>query len=249
MERGRRQSFTHVGYVVHCYVWSDGLGGTVTTDEEYPPSIAFVLMELLLEEFTAVQGDSWHTVTAPDSILFPPIEDYLYKYQYPATAEKVTKPQKDASMGQGLIFFPECVSTFINCIYHLPGIFANASCPFNSQILKLLCLGVVVFCSSSFLVFIGWIHGHIWTTNAYAPILGSKGGLFSYFNTTQDLSASLPPDFLALCPKFSCMFTSLGAQCHCDAADAFISLDGDISTYPEPNEQPSDDFPFQAHQG
>ena len=74
-ERGQQQSVTHEGYVVHCYVRSDGLGGTVTTDAEYPARVAFVLLGELLEEFTTVQGDSWQTVTAPDSISFSPMED------------------------------------------------------------------------------------------------------------------------------------------------------------------------------
>ena len=94
-ERGQQQSVTHEGYVVHCYVRSDGLGGTVTTDAEYPARVAFVLLGELLEEFTTVQGDSWQAVTAPDSVSFPPMEDYLHKYQDPAAADKVTKIQKD----------------------------------------------------------------------------------------------------------------------------------------------------------
>lgn len=94
-ERGQRQSVTHEGYVVHCYVRSDGLGGTVTTDAEYPARVAFVLLGQLLEEFTAAHGDSWKSVTAVDSVSFPPIEEYLQKYQDPAAADKVTKIQKD----------------------------------------------------------------------------------------------------------------------------------------------------------
>jgi synaptobrevin family protein YKT6 len=92
---GQRQSVTHEGYVVHCYNRSDGLGGTVTTDLEYPARVAFVLLGQLLEEFTASVGDTWKDVTTPESVAFPPLEEYLQKYQDPAAADKVTKIQKD----------------------------------------------------------------------------------------------------------------------------------------------------------
>lgn len=94
-ERGQRQSVEHEGYVVHCYVRSDGLGGTVTTDQEYPARVAFSLLGQLLEEFTAANGDSWKTVTTPESIAFPTAVEYLEKYQDPAQADKITKIQKD----------------------------------------------------------------------------------------------------------------------------------------------------------
>lgn len=94
-EPGQRQSVEHEGYVVHCYVRSDGLGGTVTTDGEYPARVAFVMLGQLLDEFAQKQGDSWTTVSTPESVTFPPAEEYLQKYQNPAEADKVTKIQKD----------------------------------------------------------------------------------------------------------------------------------------------------------
>jgi synaptobrevin family protein YKT6 len=92
---GQRQSITHESYVVHCYVRSDGLGGTVTTDLEYPSRVAFVLLTQLLDEFTATVSNSWRTVKTADSISFPPIQSYLERYQDPASADKVSKIQKD----------------------------------------------------------------------------------------------------------------------------------------------------------
>jgi synaptobrevin homolog YKT6 len=94
-EKGQRQSITHEGYVVHCYVRSDGLGGSVTTDLDYPARVAFVLLGQLLDEFTKEVGDSWKTCTVAESIAFPKIEEYLQKYQNPAEADKVTKIQND----------------------------------------------------------------------------------------------------------------------------------------------------------
>mmetsp|Transcript_31302 Transcript_31302/g.35623 ORF Transcript_31302/g.35623 Transcript_31302/m.35623 type:complete len:202 (+) Transcript_31302:69-674(+) len=94
-ELGQRQSVQHEGYVVHCYVRSDGLAGTVTTDNEYPSRVAFVLLGELLEEFTAEHGDTWKSVDQPESFPFPEIDEYLEKYQDPAAADKVTKIQRD----------------------------------------------------------------------------------------------------------------------------------------------------------
>jgi len=94
-EKGQRQSITHEAYVVHCYVRSDGLAGTVTTDLEYPSRVAFVLLTQLLDDFTNTLGDSWQSVTQPDSVAFAPIDEYLQKYQNPAEADKVTKIQND----------------------------------------------------------------------------------------------------------------------------------------------------------
>lgn len=93
-EPGQRQSITHESYVVHCYVRSDGLAGAVTTDEEYPARVAFVLLTQLLDEFSSQFGESWKTMVESDGA-FPPIEDYLVKYQDPASADKVTKIQND----------------------------------------------------------------------------------------------------------------------------------------------------------
>lgn len=94
-EPGQRQSVEHEGYVVHCYVRSDGLGGTVTTDLGYPARVAFVLLGQVLEDFCAKHGDAWKTVTVPESMPFPEAETYLQKYQNPSEADKVTKIQKD----------------------------------------------------------------------------------------------------------------------------------------------------------
>jgi synaptobrevin family protein YKT6 len=94
-EPGQRQSITHEGYVVHCYVRSDGLGGAVTTDGEYPARVAFVLLGQLLDEFAASVGDSWMTCTVHESIAYPPLDEYLQKYQDPSAADKITKIQKD----------------------------------------------------------------------------------------------------------------------------------------------------------
>merc|ERR1719498_211965 len=88
---GQRQSITHEDYVVHCYVRSDGLGGTVVTDSEYPARVAFVLLTQLLDDFTSSVGDAWKTCTTPESIPFPALDEYLQKYQDPSPPTKLPK--------------------------------------------------------------------------------------------------------------------------------------------------------------
>jgi synaptobrevin family protein YKT6 len=94
-EPGQRQSVEHEGYVVHCYVRSDGLAGSVTTDTDYPARVAFVMVGQLLDDYVKLHGDSWKNVTDAESVPFPPGEEYVRKYQNPAEADKVTKIQND----------------------------------------------------------------------------------------------------------------------------------------------------------
>jgi len=94
-EPGQRQSITHECHVVHCYVRSDGLAGSVVTDAEYPSRVAFVLLTQILEDFVVTVGTPWRTVSEPDSISFPAIDEYLRRYQNPGEADKVTKIQQD----------------------------------------------------------------------------------------------------------------------------------------------------------
>jgi synaptobrevin homolog YKT6 len=100
---GQRQSVSHESYVVHCYVRSDGLGGTVITDSDYPARVAFVVLGQILEEFTSSIGDAWKSCTVPESIAFPPLEEYLQKYQDPSSADKITKIQKDLDETTGIL--------------------------------------------------------------------------------------------------------------------------------------------------
>ena len=95
-EPGQRQSITHEAYVVHCYVRSDGLAATCTTDLEYPARVAFVLLTQMLDDFEqSVGAEGWRNASVPESVTYPRIEEYLQRYQDPAAADKVTKIQQD----------------------------------------------------------------------------------------------------------------------------------------------------------
>lgn len=94
-QAGQRQSVKHESYIVHCYLRPDGLAGCVTTDEEYPARVAFVLLSQAMDDFQAEVGTSWKTESRADSIAFPKLTEYLEQYQDPTSADKITKIQKD----------------------------------------------------------------------------------------------------------------------------------------------------------
>ena len=55
-ELGQRQSIQHEEYNCHVYVRRDGLSGIVVCDQEYPPRVAFALLNKLMEEFHKSTG-------------------------------------------------------------------------------------------------------------------------------------------------------------------------------------------------
>ena len=73
---------------------SDGLCGTVTCDSEYPPRVAFSLLTKLLEDFS-VQIPSWRTEKKNESIVWPPLEDAVQRYQNPSNADPIMRIQKN----------------------------------------------------------------------------------------------------------------------------------------------------------
>ncbi len=79
---------------MHCHLRTDGLGGTVIADLEYPPRVAFVLLSTLLERF-AVDVTNWASVTQQESINYPPVQEAIQEYQDPAKADKITKIRRD----------------------------------------------------------------------------------------------------------------------------------------------------------
>ncbi|GMH55661.1 hypothetical protein TrRE_jg110 [Triparma retinervis] len=58
-------------------------------------SFGFFQRQLLEEYSNAVTDAVWKSCNTPESIPYPPLEEYLAKYQDPASADKITKIQKD----------------------------------------------------------------------------------------------------------------------------------------------------------
>ncbi len=53
---GKRQTVSHEGFLCHCYMRSDGLGGVAVCDEEYPARVAFSLISTLQQQFGEKYG-------------------------------------------------------------------------------------------------------------------------------------------------------------------------------------------------
>ena len=93
---GTRQSVQHESYIIHNYMLPSGLCGTAVCDLEYPPRVAFVMLTQLMEEYQLAVGDEvWKACTTQEGIAYPPLEEYLAKYQDPTEADKISKIQKD----------------------------------------------------------------------------------------------------------------------------------------------------------
>ena len=80
---------------MHSYARHDGLVGLVICDGEYPQRVAFTLIGKMLEDFTAMHGMNWMSVTTDNSLDFPPINDAIVRYQDPREADQLTKLQSD----------------------------------------------------------------------------------------------------------------------------------------------------------
>ena len=93
--RGQRQSVEHEEYIVHCYLRSDGLGAVCVSDREYPPRVAFTLINQLLEQFDSKHRNKWPTTVKDTAFSFPEIDKAITEYQDPAKADKITRIQKD----------------------------------------------------------------------------------------------------------------------------------------------------------
>ena len=133
-------------------------------------------------------------------------------------------------------------------IHSLPGVFADTVCPSNQQTQRLLCLGVCAFFLCLLFFSIGVLTGYVLPFCTYKSNQDSCSATGTYSNSTQDLSASLPSDFIALCPTFICGFSPQDAQCYCDTANAYLLVDGQMLTSTISNEQPPNDSSVQAKQ-
>lgn len=84
------------GHIVHSYARSEGVCGIIVCDQEYPSMVAHQLLSRILDDFlTKHPVSSFRTTTAPKSILFPELKDYITKYQNPENADSLMKIQKE----------------------------------------------------------------------------------------------------------------------------------------------------------
>lgn len=93
-EPGQRQSVQHEEYNCHVYVRNDKLAGIVVCDQEYPPRVAFALLNKLMDELDKSTSGSWKTQTGNPKD-FPPLTTALAEYQDPSKADKISAIQKE----------------------------------------------------------------------------------------------------------------------------------------------------------
>ncbi|KAF0775266.1 hypothetical protein AaE_001034, partial [Aphanomyces astaci] len=102
--KGQRQSIQHEGtnhiyvsvkYNCHVYVRQDGLAGIVVCDQEYPPRVAFALMNKFLEEFNKETNGEWRTSPSAANPDWAPLVKALEDYQDPSKADKISAIQKE----------------------------------------------------------------------------------------------------------------------------------------------------------
>lgn len=93
-QAGQRQSIQHEEYTCHVYVKADGLSGIAVTDQEYPPRVAFALLNKLMESYHTELNGSWksHTGNPKD---WPPLGKAVTDYQDPSKADKISAIQKE----------------------------------------------------------------------------------------------------------------------------------------------------------
>lgn len=82
-------------YVVHCYGRSEGVAGVIIT-KDYPHIAAHSVLSKLMDQFLSekpiatIQGK-----TKDNEVSFPPLKEYLVKYQNSDEASSIAKIQQE----------------------------------------------------------------------------------------------------------------------------------------------------------
>ncbi|KAG0266578.1 palmitoyltransferase [Mortierella polycephala] len=91
---GQRQSIEESNYVGHVYARAEGVAGVVITDKEYPPRVAFSLLNKILDEFTTRFPNSANWAT-PEQCPYPELQQYIVTYQDPKQGDTIMKVQRE----------------------------------------------------------------------------------------------------------------------------------------------------------
>jgi synaptobrevin homolog YKT6 len=73
----------------------DGLGGIVVADQEYPPRVAFALMNKLLDDYDKETSGGWKSAAGGSSQDWAPLTTAIAEYQDPSKADKISAIQKE----------------------------------------------------------------------------------------------------------------------------------------------------------
>src|SRR5690606_1629812 len=92
---GQRLDIEEKSYTFHSYGRTEGVAGVIISDHDYPALVAHQLLSKVVDEFlakyprTAFAGDKAHA-----GLPFPPLKEYIVKFQDPAQANSIMKIQK-----------------------------------------------------------------------------------------------------------------------------------------------------------
>jgi len=93
---GQRQTIEEKGdnpFLVHVYVRSDGLSGTVVADKEYPVRVAFSFLNKMLSDFEKKAGEGWKLIDTDQDGSQAFLQTLLNEFQDPKSADKLLKIQ------------------------------------------------------------------------------------------------------------------------------------------------------------
>ena len=82
-------------YTFHAYGRTEGVAGVMISDADYPPLVTHQLLSKVVDEFLSRYPRSSFSMPNPPTLAFPPLKEYLEKYQDPQQADSILKIQKE----------------------------------------------------------------------------------------------------------------------------------------------------------
>ncbi|OAL35135.1 hypothetical protein AYO20_05612 [Fonsecaea nubica] len=92
---GVRADIEEKSYTFHAYSTSLGLCGIIISDGEYPALVAHQLLSKIIDEYSAQNPRSSYSTNPPNTRPFPPLKEYIVKYQDPGQADSIMKVQRE----------------------------------------------------------------------------------------------------------------------------------------------------------
>lgn len=92
---GVHQDIEERQHTFHAFGSSMGIAGIIISDAEYPRLAAHSLLSKIVNEFLEKNPRTSYSSTSVTSLPFPPLKEYIQKYQNPKEADKMLQIQDD----------------------------------------------------------------------------------------------------------------------------------------------------------
>ena len=89
-----KTDLSSAAYTFHAYGRTEGVAGIIISDPEYPALVAHQLLSKVVDEFLS-RYPRTAFMNATSSLDFPPLKEYIVKYQDPQQADSIMKIQKE----------------------------------------------------------------------------------------------------------------------------------------------------------